>query len=487
MAVISPSSGAVKTPLPEVRDQESAGRESLSATPASAGIQSRNWQSEPRYGSGSLASGLSPSASLPLRFVLTGLLALFVGVAWLAFRPELLAMYHYNQHSIALTHLFTLGWISSIIMGAMYQLVPVALEAKLHSERLAQWQFVMHVIGFVGMVWMFWRWDVKQVGHFASVLGLGVALFVYNIARTLARVPRWDVIAFGVASALVWLSLTALAGLYLTAAKCWTFSPFAPIAQMHAHAHLGAVGFFVMMIVAVSYKLVPMFTLSELQSRRRAGWSIALLDAGLLGVFASILLQSRSKPVFAGVVAGALTLYGWEITAILRARKRRSLDWGLKAFSTAIGLLAPLAVLGLILSWPTLPSNHFTGQLENLYGFLGLFGVVTLAILGMLYKIVPFLVWYARYSREIGRSKVPALADLYSARLQAAGYWTFVAGLVAVSVATVLASEKGVRWSLVLLAGGLVVFGVNMGSILHHLIRPKIEPLSLRPATRTKS
>ena len=35
---------------------------------------------------------------------------------------------------------------------------------------------------------------------------------------------------------------------------------------MHAHAHLGVVGVFILMIVTVSYKLVPMFTLGELQS-----------------------------------------------------------------------------------------------------------------------------------------------------------------------------------------------------------------------------
>ncbi|HVR36759.1 MAG TPA: hypothetical protein VMS21_13000 [Methylomirabilota bacterium] len=50
-----------------------------------------------------------------------------------------------------------------------------------------------------------------------------------------------------------------------------------------------------------------------------------------------------------------------------------------------------------------------TTQFENVYGFPGFAGVVTFALLGMLYKIVPFLVWYASYSRAIGRSKAPSL------------------------------------------------------------------------------
>ena len=193
---------------------------------------------------------------------------------------------------------------------------------------------------------------------------------------------------------------------------------------MHAHAHLGAVGVFIMLIVGISYKLVPMFTLSDIQSRGRAAASVALLNAGLLGSFVTILLRHPLKFAFALVIVAGLACYGIEMAAILRARKRRTLDWGLKYFLTAISLLAPLSVLALVLSWPGLPLTPLTGQLENVYGFLALLGVVSFAIIGMFYKIIPFLVWYGSYSRQIGLSKVPSLADLYSPRLQAVGYWT---------------------------------------------------------------
>jgi hypothetical protein len=422
----------------------------------------------------------APSVALPLRFILTGIVALLAGAGWLTARPIILAGYHYSPEVIGATHLFVLGWICSVIMGAMYQLVPVALETRLHSERLARWHFALHVIGFSGMVAMFLAWNMKQVGHFGSLLAIGVGLFVYNLARTLLRIPHWNVVAAGLASSLGWLSLTILAGLYLAAAKCWSFSPVEPLAQMHAHAHLGGLGFFVMMIVAVSYKLVPMFTLGEVQSARRAGWSLALLNAGLAGTFASILLSSRWKILFALVVIAGLAVYAWEIVAILHARKRRTLDWGMKYFLTAIALLVPVAGLGIALAWPGLPVTALTTQLETVYGFLALIGVVTLAILGMLYKVVPFLVWYAAYSKSIGRNKVPALADLYSPALQAAGYWLFLTGLLATSAATALGYEACVRAGCAVLLASVAVFVVNMGKVLTHLIRPRLEPLVLK-------
>ena len=425
----------------------------------------------------------APSMALPQRFILTGIAALLVGSVWLVGRPIVLAGYHYGPEVVAVTHLFVLGWICSVIMGAMYQLVPVALETRLHSERLARWHFTLHVIGFVGMVVMFLAWNMKQVGHFGSLVAIGVGLFVYNLARTLVRIPRWNVVASGIASSLCWLSLTILAGLFLASAKCWPqISPFQPIAAMHAHAHLGGLGFFVMMIVGVSYKLVPMFALSEVRSTRRAGWSLALLNTGLAGVFITVLLASAWKIAFAFVVLGGLVLYGCEIVAILRARKRRNLDWGLKYFLTAIALLVPVSALGIVLAWPQLPATVLTAQMENVYGLLAFIGVVTLAMLGMLYKVVPFLVWYASYSKAIGRNKVPSLADLYSPALQAVGYWLFLAGLLLTSVATALGHETCVRAGSVVLLASVAVFAVNIGKTLSHLVRPRLEPLILKPA-----
>jgi len=449
----------------------------------------------------------APSVTLPLRFMVTGMLALLVGVSLLVLRPVMLATYHYNQYVIATTHLFVLGWICTIVMGAMYQLVPVALETKLYSEKLAAWQFAFHLVGFTGMVWMFWTWNMKQVGHFGSVLLVGVGLFVYNIARTLLRVPRWNVIATAVASALVWLSLAVSVGLTLAVGKCSYEAASGPasggplgvflhglkaiaaftarfdqIGAMHAHAHLGVVGVFIMLIVGISYKLVPMFTLSDIQSSRRARASVTLLNAGLLGVFVAILLRHPLKFAFALLVVAGLACYGLEIVAILRARKRRSLDWGLKSFLTAISLLAPLSILALVLSWPGLPLTTLTGRLENVYGFLGLAGVVSFAIMGMFYKIIPFLVWYGSYSTQIGLRKVPSLADLYSPALQAAGYWTYLAGLAATTIAILLGNAAAVAGACVLLALSLVTLALNVAKILSHLVRPRMEPFNLRPA-----
>ena len=492
MEVSLPISDATKL------ERSAAVRETSAAAP----------RNPPRSAAGSSATAAprtanASSISLPLRFIVTGLLALTLGVAWLVAQPSVLASYHYNQYVIAVTHLFALGFLCSIVMGAMYQLVPVALETQLYSERLAKWQFAFHVVGFAGMVWMFWKWDMKQVGHFGSAMAAGVGLFVFNIAQTLRRVPKWNVTATAVSAALVWITLTIIAGLSIAAGKCTYESTaglataagiksvvaglrslgafmarFDQISAMHAHAHLSGVGFFTLLIVGVSYKLIPMFVLSEIQSHRRAVASVALLNLGLAGSFITILMRSPWKLAFAGVIIAALALYGWELRAILRARKRAALDWGIKSFLTAVGLLLPLSLLSLVLAWPGLPLNTFTGQLENLYGYLGLIGVVSFAVIGMLYKIIPFLVWFGVYSPHVGRARLPPLADLYSTRLQIIGYWTFLGGLLGTGTGILLSSELGVRLGSSLLAVSVGTLIVNVGKMLFHFARPQVVPLT---------
>ena len=453
----------------------------------------------------------APWIVVPLQFVLTGLVALGLGIALVLARPDILATYHYNQYVIATTHVFVLGFIGSIVMGALYQLVPVALETRLYSERLAHVHYWLHLAGVAGMVWMFWKWDMKQVGHFGCVFGTGVALFVYNIGRTLVRVPKWNVIAGSVVSALGWLCAAILAGLMIAVGKCSyesaaTLSPdtllgglihglrsaaglmarFDQFGAMHAHAHLGMVGVYVMLIVGISYKLIPMFALSDIQCPARARASIGLLNLGLAGSFVTILLRSPWKLLFAGVAIAGLVFYAVEMRAILRARKRRVLDWGLKYFLTAISLLGVISALAAVLSWPGLPLNEFTGQLENLYGYGAVLGVVTLAILGMLYKILPFLVWYGTYSRHIGARRVPSLADLYSPWIQAAQFAVYLVALVVAGGGIIGGSALWVRIGFGMLAVAFGLFAVNAAKMLSHLVWPKVQPLTAPAALAKK-
>jgi cbb3-type cytochrome oxidase subunit 1 len=411
----------------------------------------------------------------PLKFITVGMVALLTACGLVLAFPQILTTYHYNAHVIATTHLIVLGWILSVAMGSMYQLIPVALETKLHKESLARKQFWIHTIGFIGMVAMFWIWDMKQLGHFGSLFGLGVILFAYNLGRTLWRIPKWNVVAFGIASAVSWLVLTMSAGLYLACSKCWDFSPFEPIAAMHAHAHLGILGIFVMLIVGVSYKLVPMFLITEIRNQSRAYASIIFLNVGVLTAVTAILVAPTLKPLAALLILAGIGCYLMELRAMVSSRRRRPIEFSIKIFFSGIAFFVPLTAMGLVLSWPTLPLTQFTGQLENLYGFWGLFGLVTFALCGMLYKIVPFLVWYRVYAPKIGKVKVPALHELYSHTQQKVGFFLALGGVLMSAAAILLGHDSCLRVAFSLMLIGHFVTFANIARVFSHLWRNSSE------------
>lgn len=444
-----------------------------------------------------------PDVRLPLCFMLTGMVSLATAAIVLATRPDLLATYHYNQHIIAVTHLVVLGFLLSVVSGALYQLVPVVLETRLHSERLARAHYAIHLVSVAGMVWMFWTWNMKQVGHFGSGLAAGVGLLVWNLGRTLIRARRWNPVSFGVASALAWLTSTIVAGLALAAAKSTYeltgrtdvqpalaatlagleatqrfLAHFEPMAVMHAHAHLGVLGVFILLTCSVAFRLVPMFVIGELRSPRRAWAAIACLNAGTAAAFLAILLQSRLKLAAALLVCVGVGFYLAELKAIVRARRRVALDGGIRLFLVSQSLLVPTAVLGLVLAVPGLQLTEFVGRLETAYGFLAILGVIATAILGMVYKILPFLVWFSAYGRAIGRHRTPALHDMYSAPLQQTGGRAWILALTLGLAGILLASPGISRLAAMLVCLSLVTLAVNTARILGHLIWPRLQPLT---------
>ena len=102
-----------------------------------------------------------------------------------------LAGHYYHPRLAALTHTVTLGWITLSIMGASYQLIPIVLERRVWSERLARWQIWILAIGVAGMVAHFYigRWPALLMA--AAMVAGGMAMHLVNTAMTLRGVTRW--------------------------------------------------------------------------------------------------------------------------------------------------------------------------------------------------------------------------------------------------------------------------------------------------------
>lgn len=408
---------------------------------------------------------------------------LLVGAAWLAARPDLLLLPHVHPHVVALTHVWVLGFFVTVACGAVYQLAPVALGTTLVSERHGWWHWGLHAVGVPGMVYSFWTWDLRLLGHFGCAVGLGLVLFAVNVGRTIRRSPRRGAVAWSLALAAGWLVATMLAGLLLAANRCWDFIPLDPVFLLRAHAHLGLVGFFVTLLQGVSFQLVPMFTLGEVRDWRLANAGLGCTQAGLVGLAPALAWHVS----LAALIAGALIAAGLLCSAVglaraLATRKKRTLDPGVKAFLRGGVVLGGAALLGLALLVPGTAWGSAAGGFNAMiYGLVVVAGGLLPCIAGMMCKIVPFLTWMRAYGPRVGRGPAPSAGALTNPRLEAWAFGLQHAALIPLLIGAWTLDVAWLRGGTWVLGVGLALFIADMAGVLRHL-HPSVAPAVAAPA-----
>ncbi|MEK7446727.1 MAG: hypothetical protein AABZ70_17920 [candidate division NC10 bacterium] len=406
-----------------------------------------------------------PSVTLPLRYMVGAAVAFVLAAAGTVWLASELAGHYYQPRVVALTHTVALGWITLTIMGASYQLIPIVLERPIWSERLARWQFLILTGGIAGMIAHFYIGTWPGLGLAAGAVALGATLHLINALASLRGVRTWSFTARLLAVALAGLTLTVLFGLALAADRLWKFLPGEFFPTLHAHFHLALLGWVAPMVMGVAARVYPMFLLA----RDPEGWPGALQLWGLalgspavaLGLLAVPILVLPGALAVGAAVAGHLA---W-VSEMAASRKRPALDWGLRLALTGTAFLIPAGLMGLGFA-----ADMLGGPRMGLaYGVLALGGWVSLTIVGMLFKIVPFLVWYRAYSPKVGKAPVPTLAQLSWPRAEACTYGLLTVGVSALALAVGVGDPLWIGGAGAIVVLGALAFAVSLARVLTHL------------------
>jgi hypothetical protein len=418
----------------------------------------------PAFGMGGLSMRGAPAIHLPGEHFAAALFFLSVGalgLVWIA--PELAAGLYLSPHVAGVVHLFTLGWLSMTIFGAMYQLLPVALGVSIRSERAGDvsfWAFAPGVAFFASGV-AFSSLTLRYVG--ISLLTIGILCLVINVALTLPRVANRDVIWAAIAIALSFLTLTLVLGVLLAENMHMGFLGDARIRVMATHLHVALLGWVLVMIIGISHRLLPMFLLAHTASTKWTRRALTLLAPGVLILGCGIAGVHRIPHVpltWIGLVLVECGIACFLIQARLffKARKRPRLDTGLRHAATALILLGATAVLAPFV----LASGVTHRQLDTTYVALGLLGGLSLYVIGQFYKVVPFLAWMARFRDDMGKKPVPVVAQLYSQRVGHIDLALFIAAIVGITSGIATGTMLLVRIAAILFVTGVALFVSQM-------------------------
>ncbi len=429
-----------------------------------------------RPGSGSSQPSRAPALWVPLRYWIAAQVSFLAVLFWAPFGTIGLRGSYYQGHTLAITHLLALGWITMTTMGASFQLVPVALETTLYSERMARWQFWFMLLGTVTMILHFWTLRFQGVMAGAGLIVVAVLLYTINLGRTLWQLDRWDIVARHVVAALAYLLATAILGSLMAVNRVVVILGGDTVRLITAHAHLAGLGWVSMMILGVGYKLIPMFSLGELDDDWITRWEFWLLNIGLVGLVAAALTARTPSLPFAVVIVAAIDLFLWKIFGALRESRRPRLDSGLWHAVSALIYLAIVGFIGLWLASGWGLSPRTSSRLAFGYAVLALLGWMSVMIIGMTYKILPFLVWHHRYSDFVGLRSVPTATEFVGEDLPVVGFWILHCGIPTLIIGLIFQSAPIIQVGTMFLATAGAIFAVALFLIYRHLA-PHLTPL----------
>lgn len=414
---------------------------------------------------GGLGTTMAPSLSLPFRYFVAGLAFLAFFGLLIPFQGGLLLGGYFVPHLLALVHIVTLGWVVNTIIGATFQLVPVALQVPVASERLGRWLFPLYLLAVVTLIVGFWLFDTRLLVLAGGLILLSGLMYLGNMACTLVQVKRWDPIAVHIAVSFGHMALVGFLAVLLILHNHFGLLGPAFLPTLKTHVLLATMGFVSVLTMGVAYKLIPMFTLTEDLWSPRLGWAeLGLVHLGLAGLILSFYAPQAAWLGWLGalVLLGGVGLFGWQVVFLYAARRRRVFDMAMP-FSLAGTAWFLLAVLiGSLIVVGLLPASV---NLWKALAYLLLVGWTGQMILGMMYKITTFLVWLNKYAARIGREPVPRLDDLYSREMGMIGYGLWNAAVLTGGLVLGLGFAPLMLAAALYLTGSVILFLINMGLI----------------------
>lgn len=292
--------------------------------------------------------------------------------------------------SASFFHIFLIGFVMCIIIGALYQLTSVILEKPFFTLKFAYINLTAFALSlFVLTLGMHLEnLDILFAG--AAVL---VASFIYFCTIYLMSFLSCKVKSFAVVAIFfsgIFLFVGAIfGGVLVLILKGFLAVDFMKILFLHIYLVLGAMYF---VILGVSSVLIPMFSLAH---KIKFYFYYMAFGFYIFGFFV-IWFEPDMAKFFALL---SVMFFVIQCILILQNRARKAYEyWNLNVYFSFFALILGFSYL-------------YLGSINKAI-FALTFGFLYAFIVGHLYKITPFLIWYHYISPFVGKIEVPMLDDM---------------------------------------------------------------------------
>lgn len=337
----------------------------------------------------------APPISVPFRFFLTAPVFALLAAVVMLWNGEEMLVARWSPATLAAVHLLTLGFMTMVMAGAMFQMLPVLAGTPVPRPRMVASivhpALLLGTLLFAGSL-LFAQPMLLKIA--ISLLSVGLVVFLVAILLTLSRTRNQTATVFAMGLATTALGVTLLFGLTLSASRAWGIA-LPSLSLRDLHPVWGLIGWTGLLVAGVAYHIVPMFQMTSNYPQ----W---LIRGFAPVVFVVLALWSVAKwqgggawwqwlgLICIGLLAGANTLFAGITLDLQRRRRRRLPDLTLEFWRVGMLSVTLAAVLWVSQIFPLLSFR----QSSALLGVLMIIGAAMSFISGMLCKIVPFLAWF---------------------------------------------------------------------------------------------
>ncbi len=384
-----------------------------------------------------LALDQTPPLSVPLRFFLTAPLFGLLASLLLFYDGPQLFISRWSPNTLALTHLVMLGFVTMVMFGALQQLLPILVIAPLPRPTLVS--ATLHILLTLGTLSLAAGFLISAPWMMRSaivLLGLAFLGLISVLAYCLIPLKGKNPIVTAMRVAISALAVTAVLGIGLGMLFAYHIVLPFPTVLTDLHLTWGLIGWVGLLIMGIAYQVVPMFQITPHYPTALTPWFIPLIFLCLVFWTPLYILAELNKipsiipQILVGFMGLGLSVFAI-VTLKLQAQRLRSIpDITLNYWRMGMVCLLLSVVLWLISVLSPVKTLS-----PMLLVVLFIAGFVLSVIQGMLYKIVPFLVWLHLQNQQldvltvIKVVKIPNMKQIIPDKLARRQFWVYVFAL----------------------------------------------------------
>ena len=380
-----------------------------------------------------ISQQFAPPFKLVGSFFISAMIMFFISIL-LLFNFDINLIHTQNSLVLSWVHLYLLGFVMMSIFASMAQLLPVVLEVEHFSIDL---YYVVNPLLFMGTTLIFigfYKYPMV-LSYGGVIVFISFFIFLFESFLTIKKVKKLNFLSSTVLVANIFL----FSGLVVAILLSFVYSGvlFLNIkALMLSHIYLVFVGYLGITIISMSYILIPMFWLSHSFNNIYLKIAFYKISFGVvLVVFSQIfdLYIFEYLGYFEVLLGFIFFIYQLYLIFKTKVRKQKDIYYRYIVFSVINFIIA----LVLVCFYFVLSNDY----LLFISGFIFLLGFLTTIITAHLYKIIPFLVWFHRFSSLVGKQKVPMLADMVPVKSSDFGFAFYLLGFILSLIAFIFSSD----------------------------------------------